>query len=97
MELHELDGERMEEARRRLREAIERRSHDKESLLEARERLREALESQDWSSHLRRLEDVDLSGIEERLHEAMERLHALEEEIKVEKKRIRDDGESDSY
>lgn len=102
LELHELDGEKFEEARERFREVLERRRElDQESLAEARERLREALENQDWSSHLKRMEDVDLSGIEERLREAMERLHVLEDEIRIEKKRIveddGDDGESQLY
>ena len=59
--------------------------------------LREALESQDWTNHLKRIEDADLSGIEERLREAMERLHELEDEIHIEKKRVDSDDESEMY
>ena len=69
---------------------------DGEALGEAMERMREALESQDWESHLERLREIDLSHIEERLQEVMERLHELEAEIEIEKKRVQEDeGESE--
>jgi hypothetical protein len=99
LELREFDGAKLDEARERLRKAHEIRELDADELKEAQERLREALRSQDWSRHLERLRDVDMKGIEERLREAMERLHELEHEIETQKERIHrqeDDGEPDA-
>lgn len=87
----------------RLEGLLELHEFDGEALDKARVRLHEVLEGQDWQHHIERIRDVDLTQIEERLQEAMERLHALEDHIDIEKKRIqsdegedRDEGEDES-
>lgn len=92
LELHEFDGGKLDEARESLRKAIELRQVDGEDLQEARERLLEALRSEDWKGHLERIRDVDLSDIEKRLREAMDRLHELEQEIETQKKELHEHG-----
>ncbi len=77
----------------RFEHLLELHEFDGEAMEEAMERMREALSHQDWESHLERLEEVDMTGIEERLHEAMERLHELEDEIRSEKERVETDGD----
>ncbi len=84
----------------RLGHLMELHEFDGEALEEAMEKVHEALENQDWESHLERLRDADLSHIEERLHEAMERLHELEIEIDHEKDQAEDeerDEEPENY
>lgn len=61
---------------------------------EAKERLRDAFESQDWERQLQRLQEIDVDGIEERLREALERLHELEEEIRSTREKVEDDDPS---
>lgn len=76
---------------------LEVRELDGASLEQAAESLQKALESQDWQGYVERLRDVDLSHIEFRLQEALERLHELEEEIRTEKQRIRSDGHDNLF
>lgn len=63
---------------------------DRQGMDKAMERMREAFESQDWESHLKRLEAIDVDAIEERLRAAMERLRELEDEIESTRERIDD-------
>lgn len=79
----------------RLEGLLELYEFDGEALEEVRNRLHEALEGQDWQYHLERIRGVDLNKIEERLQEAMERLHKLEDHIDTEKKRIQEDEDKD--
>lgn len=61
---------------------------DGEEMRRAAERMRDAFESRDWERQLERLEEIDLSGIERRLQEAMDRLRELENEIRDTRDRI---------
>lgn len=98
LELHEFDGASLDRAREYLRQAYEIQTLDGEDLEKARERLREAIRSQDWKSHLERIREVDLTDIERRLREAMNRLEELENEIDIQKKEIHrhEDGGPDA-
>jgi hypothetical protein len=55
------------------------------------ESLRESFESEDWQRQMERLREIDLDGIEERLREAMERLHELEDEIRSTREEVEND------
>lgn len=57
---------------------------------ESAKRLRDAFESQDWEGQLKRLQEIDVDGIELRLREAMERLRELEDEIRSTREKVED-------
>ncbi len=63
-----------------------------EALESALEVLHQTFEGEEFQEHMKRLEDMDLERIEERMERVQERLHKLEEQMEEEQERLERDN-----